>query len=124
MDLSLRRCARLIAFAVTASVLGACGHTQVIYREGAGGQLAFKGRRAPGLKRAQQEMAAHCGPSNYRITREERVVLGTNKSTVAQMGAGPGGFGGQYVSSEQVQTETRLTYKCGDSALALGANTP
>lgn len=108
-----RLAAPLAGLVAATTLLGACGHTELVYREPAGGQVALKGNRRAARQQAHVEMAEHCGPNGYRVTREETVVLGTNKSTVAQMGAGPKGFGGQFIQSESVEKETRLTYVCG-----------
>ena len=116
-----KRLAPACALLTGATLLAACGHTELVYREPMGGQLVLAGNRNAALKQAHFEMAEHCGPNGYRITREEVVVLGTNKSTVAQMGAGPKGFGGQFVQSETVEKERRLTYVCGGGGTALAA---
>ena len=95
------------------TLLTACGHSQMVYREPTGGQLALKGTQRAAMRRAQADMAAHCGDAGYHITREEVIVLGTRKSTVAQFGAGKNGAGGQFVHSEAPEKEHRITYRCG-----------
>ncbi|MEM6993598.1 MAG: hypothetical protein AAF721_24000 [Myxococcota bacterium] len=113
---------RLLTFALFAPLAASgCGHTQMVVREPSGGQLALKGSRRAAMRVAAKQMDEHCGSAGYHITREEMVVLGTKRSTVAQFGAGAGGFGGQYVESEGIERELRVTYLCGDgSQLALG----
>ena len=113
MNACLRLRTAIFAALTAATLCSACGHAELVVREPTGGQVALKGNRRAALQRAHEDMATHCGADGYRVTREETVVLGTNKSTVAQMGAGPQGLGGQFIQSESVEKETRLTYVCG-----------
>lgn len=109
------------ALSVCTLLTACCGHSQMVYREPAGGQLALKGTQRAAMRRAHEDMAAHCGAAGYHITREEVVVLGTRTSTVAQFGAGKGGAGGQFVHSEAPDKEHRITYECGSSDARLTA---
>jgi len=101
------------ALAIGSLLTAACGHSQMVYRDPAGGQLALKGTQRAAMRRAHADMTAHCGDAGYHITREEVIVLGTRKSTVAQFGAHSGGAGGQFVHSEAPDKELRVTYQCG-----------
>ena len=109
------------ALALCSLLTACCGHSQMVYREPAGGQLALGGHQRTAMRRAHEDMSAHCGDAGYHITREEVVVLGTRKSTVAQFGAGKHGAGGQFVHSEAPDKEHRVTYRCGEPEAQLTA---
>ncbi len=62
--------------AISLLATGCIGSAQVHYQDEVGGVLTLKGAENKAMEHAHSQMAAHCGPGNYRITRKERVVVG------------------------------------------------
>jgi hypothetical protein len=58
--------------------LAACGSARVIQRTQAGGIIELQGDRGKAMEQANQEMTAHCGPSNFTIVQEGEEAVGTD----------------------------------------------
>jgi len=54
------------------------GEGRVIQRTQMGGVIELTGDRSAAMKQADEEMTAHCGPSNYTIVQEGEEAIGTD----------------------------------------------
>jgi hypothetical protein len=61
------------------------GEGKVVSRTQSGGVIELQGDRGQALDRANEEMAAHCGPGNYTITQEGEEAIdhdGSGSTTI------------------------------------------
>lgn len=104
-------------------VLLACsfGSARMIRRDQVGGTLALQGARGHAWKDAEQQMAAHCGPGNYQVIKEEQVVVGQQTTTqgdvdtreTRQRRSNRQSENYSETTTTQDVTEYRITYECG-----------
>jgi hypothetical protein len=97
------------------------GRASVIRRDTQGGTLALKGMRGHAWQDAEKRMAAHCGPGNWQVLKEEQVVVG--QRTVTTGDAEESEHYGENSTRERESyqettrtedvTEYRITYQCG-----------
>ncbi len=68
---------KLLPFIAGTLFLAACfGSAQVHYQDTHGGVLSLSGAQDKAMESAHQQMAMHCGPGNYQVVKQERVVVG------------------------------------------------
>jgi hypothetical protein len=91
----------LIAGALSA--LAACGTARVIQRTPYDGVIELQGDHNKAMERANEEMAGHCGSSNFTVMSDEAIRAST-----------PAGF----TPTEPPSTPTawRIRYQCGEGA--------
>ncbi len=121
-------------WAAALTLLAGCtlGYAEVVSRDTSGGILALKGARSHAMEDAHKQMAAHCGPGQYRIVKEERVAVGTRTTTHGHRDVRARSRGGSARASEyshgEARTEQvyeyRIHYVCGSGGGAAVAAQP
>jgi hypothetical protein len=106
--------------------LAACGSARVIQRTQTGGIIELQGDRGKAMEQANQEMASHCGPSNYTIVQEGEEAIGTDTYTREDTNAGSttsrdgrtttGGATTTGQQSTRTATAWRVHYQCNGAA--------
>ena len=107
-------------------LLSACGTARVISQNTEGGVIELQGDRGKAMEQASSEMAAHCGPGNYRIVQQGEEVVGqdtfTREDTDAAAKTSRSGRTTKAASTTTGQTSTRdatawrVHYACGGAA--------
>lgn len=101
---------RLLLAGVTAiALIGACGTARIVAKTPGGGTIELEGDHNKAMEQANQEMAEHCGLSNFTVLFE-----GSEPVEPEGTGATPSGT---------VRTAYRVRYQC-DGGPPLGAAQP
>ena len=111
---------RKIGFVFAVALLAACGSARVVQQNQTGGVIALNGDPGKAMEAAHREMAAHCGPGNYRIVEKNEVVVGQDTVARADTHEHRDGTTTTAGQSTRDAVENRITYQCGAGAAAPG----
>ena len=94
---------------VIALALAACGTARIVQKTPIGGTIELEGDHNKAMEQANEEMAAHCGFSNFTVLFEgaEPVALDNATATPA----------------DSSRTAYRVRYQC-DAGIPVGTPTP
>ena len=94
-----------------AMAVAACGTARIVAKTPVGGTIELEGDHNKAMEQANQEMAEHCGLSNF-------TVLSEGAEPVDPDGSGPGG-----APPDATRTAYRVRYQC-DGGLPVGSAQP
>ena len=93
---------------MVALALAACGTARVVQKTPIGGMIELEGDHNKAMEQANEEMAAHCGFSNFTVLFEGAEPLELDKAATP---------------ADSSRTAYRVRYQC-DAGIPVGTPTP
>jgi hypothetical protein len=94
---------------VIALALAACGTARIVQKTPIGGTIELEGDHNKAMEQANEEMAAHCGFSNFTVLSEGAEPVDADNAAATP--------------PESTRTAYRVRYQC-DAGIPIGTPTP
>ena len=99
----------MLAALTAIATLGACGTARIVAKTPVGGTIELEGDHNKAMEQANQEMADHCGLSNFTVLSEGAEPLDADNTAATP--------------PEATRTAYRVRYQC-DGSVPVGATPP